>query len=147
MKKVFIMRGLPGSGKSSRAWCLRAERMPTAQTSKVVSADDFFVALGRGAYAFDPTRVGDAHAWCKGIFIDCLLSGVECVVLDNTNTQLWEFADYLHLAALLGYEVEVVDLFDGGLSDEALAARNTHGVPLKSIQAMRARWEPYNKEN
>jgi hypothetical protein len=37
--------------------------------------------------------------------------------------------------------VVVVDVFDGGLTDEDLAARNVHGVPLAGIRAMRARWE------
>lgn len=69
-------------------------------------------------------------------------AGVTCVVLDNTNTQRWEYQPYTEAAERHGYSVTVIPLFDGGLSDAELAARNTRGVPEASIARMRARWEP-----
>jgi hypothetical protein len=32
-------------------------------------------------------------------------------------------------------------LFDAGLSDEQLAERNLHGVPVAQIKKMRDRWD------
>jgi hypothetical protein len=63
------------------------------------------------------------------------------VVVANTFTQRWELEPYLRMAKDIGATVVVVDVFDAGLSDEALATRNVHGVPVQSIAAMRARWE------
>ena len=63
------------------------------------------------------------------------------VVVDNTHVRRWEWSVVVAAALALGYAVEVVDLFDGGLDDAALAARNQHGVPAQAIAAMRARWE------
>ncbi|NDC88865.1 MAG: ankyrin repeat domain-containing protein, partial [Bacteroidetes bacterium] len=40
-----------------------------------------------------------------------------------------------------GFRVVVIDVFDGGMTDEQLAARNRHGVPVEAIAGMRKRWE------
>jgi hypothetical protein len=48
---------------------------------------------------------------------------------------------YLLMASEAGASVFILDLFDGGLTDEQLFERNDHGVPLETIQAMRSRWE------
>ena len=63
------------------------------------------------------------------------------IVGDNTNTCHWEYALYTTLARAFGYELEIVDLYDGGCTDEELAARNTHGVPLETISRIRANYE------
>ena len=63
------------------------------------------------------------------------------MIVHNTFTQGWEATPYVEMARKAGAEVKVVDLFDGGLDDAALAVRNVHGVPLASIAAMRARWD------
>ncbi len=126
---LLLFRGLPGSGKSTVA----------ATTGfPVVSADDYFVGSD-GVYRFDPTKLPLAHeacqdeAWC---FLD---SGN--VAVANTFAQGWEIQPYVALARRTGATLVVVDLFDGGRSDEELAVRNTHGVPVETIRAMRARWE------
>ena len=45
------------------------------------------------------------------------------------------------MAKELGAELVVHDVYDGGQTDETLAERNVHGVPLEAIQRMRARYE------
>jgi len=37
--------------------------------------------------------------------------------------------------------VRIIDLYDGGLTNDQLAARNVHKVPVVVIARMRARWE------
>lgn len=131
---LTLVRGLPGSGKSSFARSIVhiAER-------RYVSADDFF-GHGEGVYRFDPSKLGAAHAWCQSHASGCL-SRRESVAVANTFTQRWEMEPYLRMAAEFGARVVVVDCFDAGMSDEELAAKNVHGVPVAGIAAMRARWE------
>jgi hypothetical protein len=45
------------------------------------------------------------------------------------------------MAVEFGATPVVIDLYDGGLTDEALVARNVHFVPWQAIGAMRARYE------
>ena len=128
MEKLTLVRGLPGSGKTTKAL-----RMPGLH----LSADDYFMVMDK--YVFDKTKIGEAHAWCQAYAI--LNMGILPVVVDNTFTRRWEMDVYTSAAERLGVEVEIIDLFDAGLTDEELAARNTHGVTAEKIKEMRERWE------
>lgn len=65
--------------------------------------------------------------------------GVSPVVIDNTNLKANEAKAYVVHALKLGYadeNIQIVDIGTGGLTAEALAARNQHGVPLEKIEKM-----------
>ena len=131
MAMLFLVRGLPGSGKSALALNLIA--------SAVLAADYFFTDEG-GYYEFNPARLPAAHADCQARCAGHLANG-HSVAVANTFSCRWELEPYLVMAARGGHDVCVVDLFDGGLTDEALVTRCLHGVPVTGIAAMRARWE------
>ena len=71
-----------------------------------------------------------------------MISGVERIAVHNTFVQSWEIAPYVSLAEKHDYEIRIVDLYDGGLTDEMLYERNVHGVPLEAIQRMRLNYCP-----
>lgn len=137
MRKLHIMRGLPGSGKSTLA----------KKLGRVIySADAAFVDEW-GRYTFNPYRLLEAHQGVQAALTRALCSKYQGVlVLDNTNTQVIHFSWAIELAQKEGWEVVIHDLFDGGLTDEELAARTTHNVPLITIQRYRAIYEFIKKE-
>ena len=132
---LVIMRGLPGAGKSTYA----AENF----NSLVISADDWFMTED-GEYDFRPWEIGRAHEDCKLRLLKAMQKGLYTIVLDNTHTQWWEAEFPIAMAEAFGYKVKIIDLFDGGCTDEELAARTSHGVPLDKITAMRGRWELFD---
>jgi predicted kinase len=126
-KNVYILRGLPGSGKSTYARQLR--------NASIVSADDFFVGED-GVYRFDPLQLHRAHQQCWLRFAELTRSGTELVVVDNTNLSPEEIAPYVLPAEALGYTVTIYTF----LVDPAVASRcNVHGVPALKIGQMHER--------
>lgn len=153
-KKVFIMRGLPGSGKSHYV----KNNLPELKSEvidlnwdipvtlrAVVSADHFF-ENEKGEYNFNPSLLPEAHRACLKSFLDHLQNRVQEVVVDNTNTQLWEMSPYVALGEAFGYEVKILHI---RVDIETSVSRNTHGVPRRVIGEMWKRWEkplPWWKE-
>lgn len=150
-KQIVIVRGLPGSGKSSvvrQAYGNAAEacyaKMDVSDVknhnSVVVSADHFFMRYG--TYVYDVREIGVAHMMCRKYAIAAMMAGVETIVVDNTSVQNHEWAEYSDLANMIGgYETLLIDLFDSGMSDAELAKRCVHGVPVDKIGRMRDRYE------
>lgn len=128
MRKVVIMRGASGSGKSTYA----KKNFPDAV---VCSADAYFVD-DKGNYNFDPRKLGDAHGSCKRSFKDALDHSQPLIVVDNTNTTLRELQPYLQMAQAHGYDVEVIRV---ETPLDVAAKRNVHGVPYDSVKKMKGR--------
>ena len=134
---LFIIRGLPGAGKSTLAQTL-------VPAGRDLAADDYMHQdLDRSKpYVFEGAKVRASHDWCESTTKALMSDGTGLpVAVANTFTRRWEFEAYVGMAKECGYGLVVIDLFDGDLSDEALAARNVHGVPLVAFERMRARYE------
>ena len=128
--KVKIMRGIPGSGKSTYV-------RKNFRHALVCSADDFF--MEEGQYKFDPSKLSQAHGACLRKFVDGLVQNANNtwpypeIVVDNTNTRLIEVAPYAALALAYGYELEITTILS--LPKESFD-RQVHGVPLETINRM-----------
>lgn len=138
------MRGVSGAGKTTEAKKLVKEFMETNPEGlyHICSADKFFINPVSGKYEFDPKKIGSAHVWCKGAAHAALEMGADLVIVDNTNTQEWEYAPYREMAERFNYDFETVVV--GDLDENSLklyANRNTHGVPLEAIKRMANRFE------
>lgn len=122
MKKMTIMRGVSGSGKSTYACAI-------PDPKAICSADHYFE--GPEGYAFDPSKLVDAHASCYKEAYQAMSDGVLHVVVDNTNMRRAEYTPYVMLAGLFGYEVEMVHV---SAPLEVCVARTVHGVPPGAIK-------------
>jgi hypothetical protein len=137
MKKVIVLRGVPGSGKSKYALNITAGNGPY----RICSADQYFEQGGR--YYFDPLKLPESHSFCFGIFLEALRDGYSLIVVDNTNTHNWEYANYEKAAGLAGYKVEIVELRVSTVDEIKLCFhRNIHGVPRDIIAKMAMDFEP-----
>ncbi len=132
-KRVFVMQGVPGSGKSTRAKKIADAVEACDKTVVIVSADDFFVRLGGGTYAFDPSKISEAHKHCFRVFLRALAEDKDLVIVDNTNTSAIEIAPYMLAASSLGYDASIVRM---RCAPDDAHARNTHGVPEAKVWDM-----------
>jgi AAA domain len=120
-----VLRGLPGSGKSTFA-----KKLAASYGFLVLEADDHFYV--NGEYKFDPARAADAHALVARDALTYLLAGAR-VVIANTHVRLWEMGAVVGAATLASKTfcfVECVGTFG-----------NVHAVPDTVIAGMQERWE------
>jgi predicted kinase len=124
MKELFLLRGLPGAGKSTLAESIGGMHM---------EADKYFMYEGK--YEFDPSKTRDAHEWCQNAVSVWMANNTEKIVVSNTFTQEWEMEYYFDLAKEYGYRVYslIVENRHGGV--------NEHGVPTEKVEQMRNRFE------
>lgn len=138
MKQVFILRGLPGSGKTHYAHNLADELVAGDESQYLICATDDYFYDQNGEYHFDKFKLPQYHNLNLARFINALSQGLPLVIVDNTNIKKWEFVAYAQAATALGYQVKEVVV--GEIKDKSLqhlyAKRNTHGVALKTISKM-----------
>ena len=135
-KTLVIVRGCPGSGKSSFA------RFISSDCEYIIcEADKYFIDNASGEYKFNPAKLKDAHEWCRATvemyMHDSTLNNqfYRTIVVSNTSTQEWEMEPYFDLAKKYGYKVFsiIVENRHGG--------KNIHECPEEKVEEMRKRFE------
>ena len=133
-KTIWLMRALPGAGKSTLAKQLAGEH------GEIFSTDDFFIIDGE--YKFDSSKLGQYHKANLERTINAMKHGVNPIVVDNTNVQFFEMRKYVEAALHYGYRVEFAEPNTEWKFDvEELTKKNTHKVPAATIQRMKDRWQ------
>ena len=122
-KELYLLRGLPGAGKSTLA-----EQLANTH----LEADMYFSKDGE--YKFDATKLKDAHEWCRFECERAMVWNLK-IAVSNTFTQEWEMKAYYDLAKQYGYRVFsiIVENRHGGV--------NEHNVPAETLEKMKQRFE------
>lgn len=136
---VVILRGLPGSGKSFLSThCSEFLEIP-AKVS-ICSADDFFTEGNE--YKFSPLLLPKAHTYCLEQFLQALDEGKEFIIIDNTNSKLWEYHAYIYLCSILGCQYHVLEIPCPSVRVmEMFQSRNLHSVDSTASTRIFRRWE------
>jgi len=135
MKKVIFTVGLPGSGKTTLAEKLKKEHLGNSLTCEIFTTDDFFVKDGQYQWKFDYLTA--AHEWNFGRFALAMFNGMNVLIVGNCNLNAWTLYKYVELAIKNGYEFELIEPKTKWRNDpEECAKRNSHNVPLATIQRM-----------
>lgn len=132
MRQLIILRGAPGSGKSTFANLLSWEAGASCH-----AADDFFEVDGKyknfdpSKYNYDPSKIGQAHAQCQAEVRAEMILKREMIVVHNTNVKAKDFKVYEDLAKEFKYDITylVVENRHGG--------KSVHNVPEAKIEEMK----------
>lgn len=162
-KTLIVMRGLPWTGKSTRA----KELLGSSVGSKgIFSTDEFFYIKVKPdnpkEYSFDRGYLGAAHKWNLLRVQNAINWSFPLVIVDNTNTTLSEPRSYVEYAHINGYNICIEEptspqwleiallLLNKKSNKKALkkwavklaeGSKDTHGVPHFAIERMMWRWE------
>jgi predicted kinase len=134
MNKILtLVRGLPGSGKSTFANFIWNDYA-------ICEADKFFYDK-EGNYNFDATKLREAHEWCRNAVETRMKDNQNNpqfypeIVVSNTFTQKWEMEAYYKLAEQYGYKVFSI------IVENRHDGVNQHGVPADKLEQMKNRFE------
>ena len=140
-KRILILRGLPGSGKSTlikevKSWSDSGEYDPY-----VCSSDAFFEDKD-GNYFFDSKLLPINHAKCFQKYIEAVrLLGASnaiappsnTIIVDNTNTVVNDLVPYCRVAEAYNIPFVIVEVM---CDPKDSYNRNVHEVPMEVIYGM-----------
>ncbi len=128
MKSLILLRGLPGSGKSTFAAVLSEENK-----YPVFSIDSYFTDES-GNYNFIHTDNHLAYKACENQTEEQLAGGTKKVIVDNTFTLEWEMEPYFKMANNYDYRVFVLTV------ENRHSGKNIHEISEEQIEKMRQKF-------
>ena len=135
MKRVILLRGLPGSGKTTLAQALIGTFNCNAQFFEA----DHYMINNDGDYEFTAAHLKDCHNACLDDYLGYLrlhvFSDHVLAVVSNTFTQHWEMVPYIDAAEKAGYQVTTL------IVENRHGSESIHGVPDDTMRKMMGRFE------
>lgn len=124
---LYLIRGVPGSGKSTFAQSL----LDKFVVQRMYEADQYFVQ--NGEYQFDPTLLEAAHNQCKRNTWLALYEGMS-VAVSNTSCAEWEVETYATIAK------ETEANFVSIVLENRHDGKNIHGCPDAKVEQMKRKF-------
>lgn len=124
-----IMRGLPGSGKTTTA-----KELAKLHNAVVYSADDFHIK--NNIYHWDVSNAQHAHKMNKKRTIDALKSGIS-VYYDNINSTYRDFFQMAVIANKLGAKIEIIQPNTTWCNDaQQCHTKSTHNIDMEKMNSI-----------
>ena len=124
IRELIIVRGLPGSGKTTLA-----RRLGRA----VCSADDWY--MRNGIYKWSYRFIDIAHDWCQRKCRRFMQKGIERVIIANTHTTERSMRPYVEMANEYGYRVYTI------IVENRHGMKSIHDVPEETMENMKSKFE------
>jgi hypothetical protein len=128
VKTLFLVRGLPGSGKSTFA-----RKLAIINHAYHYEKDMYFIDPVTGEYKFEEDRYPAAVEWCFCQVEACLLTDAT-VVVSNCSLTWGSMQEYIDAGIREGHVVKIIECTkDYGC---------IHNVPEKTLEIMKKNFVP-----
>ena len=137
-KHLIILRGLPGSGKTSYIKHVIEENDVVNYT--ICSA---FYHFKEGlVYKYNPRQLPQAYNSCWKDFLEALDTQSTYIFVNNPNAEKWEYENYIFLGRKFGYTIEIVEIdCPGSGYIDYFQKRSRHNIPIHTVKAIGEKWE------
>ena len=139
IKKLILIRGIPGSGKTTFAKFLIEYidiiNLNTDEFGAVeIAADDCWDQPYTINGKFNVAGLGPAHLKCQETVENNMVFSTPLIIVHNTFTTESELEPYISLAKKYGYEVTTL------IVENRHDNKSVHGVPEETIEKMKNRF-------
>ncbi len=129
MNALIILRGLPGSGKTTLANLLSENKWP------VFSIDSYFTDPITKEYNFQFDKNHLAYKNCEAQTQKAMQNNIAKIFIDNVFSIDWEIEPYFKLASIYNYSVHVVTV------ENYHGSKNKHNISDEQLQKMAAKYK------
>lgn len=133
-KVAIILRGVPGSGKSTFVDVLRH----TSETVAVHAIDDLHVD-SLGNFSWDEENQERLYTLNFANFVKSCATGTSLVICDAINIEVDDFQKYVDIASQYQYSVYVVT--PNPPTPDQSTKRNKHHTSSSQAREMYSRWQ------
>lgn len=138
-QELLIMRGVPGSGKSTKSKELVGEGMIFSTDSLIEEGyiyEDFFKIMRETE---NPGMHTKMHRRNLNLSKKAMIEGVSPVIIDNMNLNPKESKPYVKFAMENGFDddnIKLINVGTAGLTAKELANRNSHGLTEDKLEKL-----------
>jgi predicted kinase len=137
MKTMIIVRGVPGSGKSTFVNLIQGMAR-ASDTPRVISLDKYRMVQGK--YVFDPARERDVVSMYHSEVAEACASEEPVIILDNVHSRFWEMERARKMGEAHGYRIFVIEVQQDFWT---CLQRMRHPVPFEKLKEIFERWESH----
>lgn len=130
MNSLILLRGLPGSGKTTLA-----KELSEKGKYPVFSVDDYFTDSKTGNYNFEFDKNHLAYKQCEESTKQGMQNGVSKIFIDNVFSLEWELEPYFKLASQFKYQIFVLTV------ENRHKNKNIHQISDEQIQKMAQKYK------
>lgn len=130
MNSIILLRGLPGSGKTTLA-----KELSENGKYPVFSVDDYFTDPITNEYKFVFDQNHLAYKRCEESTKSSMQKGITKIFIDNVFSLEWEMEPYFKLASEFNYQIFVLTV------ENRHKSKNIHHISDEQIQKMAEKYK------
>jgi len=105
-KNLFILRGVPGSGKEYMIYHMEKDR---TTPFGICDRHEYFYGIDN-KYEFHSKEIGQSESHSRRACVKLMASNMPRIYVTDYFEQVWKYQDYINLAIVNGYQIKIIEM-------------------------------------